>query len=254
MENINQFSIKRIFHIINRQLAISLKPWIIGVAACGGFLLSVYLLQVLTLYGIFNLDAFTNIGFVILFVGGFIFSSNIFNELQSPVKSHFYLTLPARTEEKLIAAWLMSSVFFVIVSLLMFVLISVIISGVLVIFYNGSMLVFNPFTNNVLTTVGVYMVLQTIFLLGGVYFRKFNFLKTLLTLFVVYQIFVIWAIIMVFLIIRPQGMMFGIEDSMFQGNFMLIESFTTTMSIIFWYVLGPFFLIVSYFRLKERQV
>ena len=254
MENINGFNILRIFQIINRQLVMGMKPWIIGIAAGAGFLLGIYLLQILTLHGIFNLDAFTNLGFVILFVGGFIFTSNIFNELQSPVKSHFYLTLPARAEEKLIAAWLMSSLLYVIASLIVLFLVSLILSGVLVIFYGGKMLLFNPLTEYVLTTAGVYMVLQTIFLLGSVYFRKFNFLKTLLTIFIVYMIIFVWVIMMAFLIIRPQDMMFGIDGSMFQGNIVLAENFSTMMSVLFWYVLGPLFLVVSYFRLKERQV
>lgn len=254
MENINRFNIKRIFQIIYRQLIMSYKPWIIGIGAAAGFLLGVYLLQVLTLQGIFNLEAFTNLGFVILFAGGFIFTSNIFGELQSPVKSHFYLTLPARIEEKLISSWLISSPLFVIISLVVIFLVSFIISMVLVIFYEGSMLLFNPFTKSALTTVGVYLVLQTIFLLGSVYFRKFNFLKTLLALFVVYMIIVVWSMIMVFVVVRPQDMIFVGEGFNFEGNLMAPDTFGSFMSILFWYVMGPFFLIVSYIRLKERQV
>lgn len=213
----------------------------------------VYILQVIASGGSFNLDAFVSFGFVIVFVGGYIFTSNIFNELQSPVKSHYYLTLPARAEEKLIAAWLISSVFFVIVSLAIMFLISFIISGILALLFNGGLQLFNPFTKAAMTTTGVYLVTQTIFLLGSVYFRKFNFLKTLLSVFLVYITLFVWILIMIFLVIRPQDMVFaGAFDIDIDFQKALAKS--EIISFIFWYVIGPFFLIVSYFRLKERQV
>ncbi len=248
MENINRFCISRVFRIIYRQFLMSMKPWIIGIAATGGFLLGVFALQIITSGGNFNLDTYTAVGFVILFLGGYIFSSNIFNELQSPVKGHFYLLLPARIGEKLIASWLLSSIFYVIVSLLMLFLISFILSGILALFFDGNMQLFQPFSDTALKATGSYLVTQTIFLLGSVYFRKFNFLKTLLAIFVVYMIIFIWTIIMVFTIIRPQDMMAtGMEDIHFKAQ-------PEHLSTIFWYITGPFFLIVSYLRLKERQV
>ncbi len=253
MENINRFNIKRTFQIIYRQLIMSIKPWTIGIAAAGGFLLGVFVLQVIASGGYFNLGLFTSLGFVILFVGGYIFTSNIFNELQSPVKSQYYLTLPARTEEKLIAGWLMSSVFFAIVSLVLIFLISFIISGVLNLLFEGSLQLFNPLSERAMTITGVYLVTQTIFLLGSVYFRKFNFLKTLLSVFVVYIILFIWIMIMVFAIIKPQDMVF-IGPADIELSLASPETISTIMSVLFWYVIGPFFLIVSYLRLKERQV
>ncbi len=226
----------------------SRKPWVIGIAAAGGFLIGVFALQIIASEGNFNMNAYTAVGFVILFLGGYIFTSNIFYELQSPVKGHFYLLLPARIEEKLIASWLMSSVFYLIISIVMLFLISFILSGVLALFFDGRIQLFQPFSDTALKIAGAYLVTQTIFLLGSVYFRKFNFLKTLLAIFVVYMIIFIWTIIMVFTIIRPQDLMVtGIENFNFQIG-------PENLTAIFNYIMGPFFLIVSYLRLKERQV
>ncbi len=248
MKNINKFNFKRVIYLTNRQLATGAKPCIIGMLAAGGFLLSIFILHItLVTKGSFNLNAYSTIGFVIFYLGGYIYTSNIFSELQSPLKSHFYLTLPAKPEEKLISAWLLSSLFYSIVALLTLFIISFIISGVLVLFFNESLMLFDPFAKISLKAVGGYMITQTIFLLGSVYFKKFNFLKTILSLFVIYLIIVIWMVVLVFTVVKPWDIVFSeaAGDIEFQFNY---------LQDILLYAIGPFFIIVSYIRLKERQV
>ncbi len=254
MENINQFNINRVFWLIYRQLVINSKPWMIGVIATAGFLLGVFILQMLVSEGNFNFGAYKGLGFVILFLGGYVFSSNIFNELQSPVKGHFYMMIPARIEEKLMASWLMSSVLYAIISLTLLSIISFLLSGVQILFLGGNILLFNPLSDVALKATGVYLVTQTIFLLGSVYFKKYNFLKTLLSIFVVYMIIFVWGMIMIFTIIKPQDIVF--EGSVEFYHWQLFDSaqIAVFFKYIFWYFTGPFFLIVSYLRLKERQV
>lgn len=230
----------------------NMLPWIIGIAAAAGALLTMNILGVITSAGSFNLQTFTGFGFVIIFIGGYIFTSRIFNELQSPVKSHFFLTLPARAEEKLISAWLISSLFFITISYLLLSLISFIISGLLVLIFDGTLQVFNPFSIEALKIAAIYLITQTIFLLGSIYFKKNNFLKTILAVFTVFAILFTWGMIMVLIVIKP--FQFAQHSGNFEGSLIDAEYVNTIASYMFWYVTGPLFLIVSYFRLKERQV
>lgn len=230
----------------------NMLPWIIGIAAVAGALLTMNILGVITSAGSFNLHTFSRFGFVLIFIGGYVFTSRIFSELQSPVKSHFFLTLPARAEEKLISAWLISSLFFIIISYLLLSLVSFIISGLLVLIFDGTLQVFNPFSYEALRVAAIYLITQTAFLLGSVYFKKNNFLKTILTVFIVFSILFTWGMIMTLIIIKP--FQFANQPGNFDVNLFDPEYINTIASYFFWYIAGPLFLIVSYFRIKERQV
>jgi hypothetical protein len=45
-----------------------------------------------------------------------------------------------------------------------------------------------------------------------------------------------------------------IENVSPEFQYFMTDVFTKVLSFLFWYVLAPFMLVVSYFKLKERQV
>jgi hypothetical protein len=55
---------------------------------------------------------------VVMFIGGYIFTSNIYFELHQVQRSYCYLTLPVSTTERLASGWLMTGLFFAVFSLL----------------------------------------------------------------------------------------------------------------------------------------
>ncbi|MBS4013919.1 MAG: hypothetical protein KGZ97_09230 [Bacteroidetes bacterium] len=252
MENINKFSIHRIGYLVLRHLKMNMQPWLIGIAATAGALLTLNIMGVITSFGSFNLETFVRFGYFIMFVGGYIFTSRIFNELQSPAKSHFYLSLPARPEEKLISAWLISSVFFLIVSYVLISLISLLISGVLLLFFDGTLKVFNPLSIDALYIAAVFIITNSVFFLGSIYFKKNNFLKTILTVFVTFVTIFTFTLILILIIIKP--FQYAHHSVGFQIDFAEVEYINSIISYLFWYAMAPFILVVSYFRLKERQV
>ena len=252
MEKINQFSVQRLFLLMKRHSVMNAKTWLIGLGALSGVLIIIALIQSYS-NGFYNLSTLVTLGTVFIFIAGFIVTSATYNELHTPARGQFYLILPANTLEKLLSNWLLSSILYVLAAF-------IILSGVLGIttllsswIFNTDIAFFNPFTNDNMEIMGQYIVVQSIFFLGALYFRKNNFPKTLLSIFVI--LFGL-SILMGFLgwIILGEFNQIS-EENLPESNFVFFtETLPQIAKIIFWWITAPFFLLVSYFKLKEREV
>jgi hypothetical protein len=239
-----RFNLTRMLLFMKRQTFLKLNALLIAAGAIFGTLM---MISVLTVYfspqSIPNLINIYNITF---FISGFIVTSRIFSELHVPQQSYAYITLPVSSLEKLAGSWLQSSVLFIIL-----------FKGICMLFYFLACLIGQKiecfaqlFTFEELRNIGLFIVLQTVFFLGAVYFRKNNFLKTILALFTVNVCVALFSLIFALIVFK------GHQHS---GNFTislndLAKPSQQVISFAFWVLLGPFMLLVSYFRLKETQV
>jgi hypothetical protein len=249
------FDIYRIANLMRRSAILNTRMVLIAFAAIGGLLLIVFLSDTF-FHGDINYTPMMNLFHVILFAGGFIFTSQSFNELQKPEKGYHYLTLPASHLEKLFTKWLFSTIIYLVAAYLALYVIALIGSGLSVALLKAdfkfpALQNYEPFR-----MAGIYLVLQPIFLLGAAYFKRHSFLKTLLTIIVIALITGIFTTIASYILFGSSGL----ESSNFAGSntpiphIVFTETIPHLSKILFWYVMGPFFLIVSYFRLTERQV
>jgi hypothetical protein len=189
-----------------------------------------------------------------MYIGGYIFTSIGFNELHSPHKAYQYLTLPATTLEKLASVWLLTTIVYVFASLVLLVILAI-LCNLFALFVGSSATSYGELMHYPIhNIVWVFLVTQSVFLLGSCYFRKNNFLKTILALFIVGFVLGVYATINGYIF-------FGSEFHSFDGNQMngvmtefMEETFPGIMKFLFNYLLAPFFYVVSYFVLKERQV
>jgi hypothetical protein len=163
------------------------------------------------------------------------------------------LILPANTFEKLLSNWLLTSIVYILVAHVLLSLVLLIAGLLSTLIFSTHLEFYNPFTEAGFRNMGIYIVTQSVFFLGALYFRKNNMLKTLLSIFV---------------IIVALGTIAGLFGWIILGEFNQIneenlppqglELFTVTIphiaKILFWGLTAPFFLIVSYFKLKEREV
>lgn len=186
---------------------------------------------------------------LVLYVGGYIFTSKIFSEMHSPQKSYAFLTLPVSTAEKLIGALLIVVPVYLIIAL----------AGILILSFTSGLVAGQPMLIPSLTStefiypIGVFLVTQTFFFLGAVAFRGNNFLKTLLALFVIAIVIGGYSAGLGYLLFGGGEFNMGAGTaSEFKDTAEFI--FKDVVPFLFWYVLGPFLLVVSYFKLKERQV
>ncbi|MFO7977594.1 MAG: hypothetical protein R6U64_02965 [Bacteroidales bacterium] len=247
------FSLQRFFLVLRRDMVLNQKTLLIGLAAMSGLLLVQSVIQTYASGGVFSLEAFSGSGITYFFVFGYVVASMVFKELHVPARSQFFLTLPASNLEKVAAAWVVSAPLYVVGVFLALTLISLLAALLNALLFGSALLVFNPFTTMNLYAAGVFLVTHSIFFLGAVYFRKNNFLKTILSLFVISVAISMLAGLMGYLFFGTTS--FTINEQTTIGTPDFITEFLPTMAkIVFWGIVGPFFLIVSYFRFKEREV
>lgn len=243
----NHYNPQRQLLLVRRQLSVSKQTWLIAAGAIFGLLLILSVL--IAIFGPGNLPQIQGLYLAAFTFGGLIFTSLIFKELHSPHRSYFFLTLPASTLEKLAGAWLLTSPLYIlgftIVSFIIY-FISFLIAGVpfsLSYFYNGGL------GEAILS----YMVIQTIFLWGAVYFRKNNFLKTLLCLIILGIGLGVYVGLLVALLF--EGSTISITPASHPELVTFMEQgIAPIFQFIFWGVLGPYMLLMAYFTLQEREV
>lgn len=260
MDTNNIFSITRFGHLIKRYFVLNFRQLLIENLAAIGFLGIVGGLtlhhtqqsghQVLVIWF-----------YLLMIVGGLIRTSNVFSELHKPEKSIQFLTLPASSFEKLLSAWLNTTVLFTIISIVAFHIaypLSMLFSAW---WFKTSVEWVNIFEYEIWKVIIGYFLIHTIFLFGSVYFKGKNFFKTIFSLFVLFLVFSIYHSLV------GSAAMHEITTLLFEENSVdpsevisapgLEEYVNSTlqpiMKALFYYILPTFFLVLSYIKLKERE-
>lgn len=260
----NTFSIQRIFWLIRNDIWEALK--IIAIITLAVFGFGLFLAFVIPDKGRIH-ESFPHDLFYlnIIFVGGFILTSVIFRELYTKPRGQFYLTLPASHLEKLVSKWLITAILFPIAVTLLYWVYDFIVHFMYANFWNLDKPVnrFSEFWANADYRKAplVYIVLQSVLLLGAITFTKYNIFKTGFSLFLVgFGILVI--LLFCFRIVMwnyfdgmqfpGNEMRFLMPSKSFQENIM--KRLPAIAEFLFWFVLAPYLLVVSYFKLKEREI
>lgn len=249
----NDFSVSRFQLVLKRYMVLNQRTWGIGFLCVAGFLLAIAILP--TMSDMMNVQrpgfiAIRGLTLSLYTLGGLILTSMIFNEVHSPTKAFQFLTLPSTTSEKLFAAWFTGSVIYTVVSMAAIFALSVLVEVI-----KGVNLgvwtpfnIFNPFTADVISTILGFFFYQSIFLLGAVYFKKNNFIKTLLVII----IFVLGALF----VLNIGLLIFGLSQN--QEFFLNIQLDAQRWFNLLKYILGIgltiFFIWLSYLQLKNKQV
>jgi len=229
-----------------RQASMNIVPSLIGIGAIFGIQLLVSLFA--AYFFPTQITSLISLYLFIFVISGIVYTSGIFQELNSAERGYAFLTLPVSTLEKMLGSWLLSSPLFILVY---FLLISLIYGLSTLVAHDMSSFtaLFSQRTGN---AIGGYLIAQTIFFLGACTFKKNSLLKTLLSLFLIgVGLSICMAICAWFLFRGGIGtggtFTWGVAD--FSG-----AGFNKTVHNIFLALLAPFLLLVSYFKLKEREV
>jgi hypothetical protein len=254
------FDINRLKNLLVRQISFNYKILLIATGAIAGLLLFIGTMMLLFSGQTIDQKVFLGLIMPYFFVGGYVFSSVVFSELNSPHRGYLYLTLPASTFEKLISSWLVCSVGYVLFLSIVMYVINLYYITIAASFTLKTVEVLNIFTPSVLKMFGVYMVTQSIFFLGAIYFRRVNFLKTFLALFVLVMVITFYSGILSKLLFFTNSFNnqwwahhIGINQS-FDMKHIAEHVIVPIAKTLFWGCTAPFFLLVSYYRLKEREV
>jgi hypothetical protein len=255
METNRYLNINRLYYLIRRDLVINYKSFLIGIGAIGGFLL-LLLLGETYFRGFLSYESLAVIFYLFFFIGGFIFTSRVFNELNREDSGYRYLTLPASTLEKLISKWILSSIAFILVSYVGIQLVTLLGALISMVLFEVDFHVINFAESGFFLEAARYLVIHSIFFLGACAFRNHNFLKTVLAIFIVGAVVSVFTSAVAYLlpgksvIVDPHYL--SSMESLNSSDF--LSTLSQISETVKWYVIAPFFLVVSYFKLTERQV
>lgn len=212
--------------------------------------------------------------FLSLFAVGTFYASQYFRDLGSRSKGINFLLVPASAFEKLLCSILYTVVLFFVVFVAAYYLVDVLMVAI------ANSLPLDNATGEKASVINVFKItlvrfnrdstinfllfffsVQSVFLLGSVYFEKYSFIKTIIAGFV--GGFLLFCLMYFFTQkLLPDGgypsgfltayrvHVDGINDHLVQVPRWIGEVFRFLMM----YSIAPFFWIVTYFRLKEKQV
>ncbi len=258
------FNPRRFLLLLRRDFSNGYRSVLIAMAAVSGFIILISALSALQgQNGKFHTVIFTQL----LFIGGYIVSSLAFKELHQPDRSYFYCTLPGSLVEKFSSKLLVTSLGYALGTLIFCTIVGAASEGINRLIFGHGHYFFNPLDMNILLIVAVYLVTQSVFLTGSVYFRKLAFLKTTLIVNGAAIAFGLIIALTFYLIFRehihPGGLAPRIQAILNElghtgrmeaelGSF--VSTFLSLIKILFWYVLAPVCWLISYFRLSETEV
>ena len=256
---------RRLFLLLKRDLVHGYGAILIAMAAVGGVML---LFSFLSMLGGAGREFYSPFYGGLLFLGGFIFTSSVFREVHQPGPGQFYLTLPGTLIEKLVSKLLVSSVGFAAATLLFIGGVSAVSELINRAVSGSGHPLFNPVAPANLHAAALYLVFQSIYLLGSIWFRRVAFIKTVLAQSVLVIGLAIVAGVIFRLVLGSAFNGHNVNMGMFSRNFgpftfnapgsgamaQGAQVFSTIARVAFWALLAPFCWVAAYFRLRETEV
>ncbi len=270
---------RRFGQLLLRELVSGYRGLLIAMAAVGG---SLVLITALSAIGIAvgGAPARASTGFYfgfyqnLLLLGGFIVTSLAFREVWSNGGGIFYLTIPGSLFEKFVSKLLVTSVGFAVGSTIFFTAAAAVAEGVSYLIAGGGHGFFNPLVPEVLRLMVIYLVTQSLFLVGSIWFRRLAFIKTALWAALFALAAGIVAVIAIRVGLAPHFAWHTVTAGHVQiGGWSLnlaneqlvalfapgtrgyagLETFATIGRVAF-YLMAPVCWIAAYFRLAEAEV
>jgi hypothetical protein len=120
---------------------------------------------------------------------------------------------------------------------------------------------FSPFQTSVILSIGLYTVLQSLFFVGAIYFRRLAFIKTMLFLMLLGLALFVFGLVGFkailgsdFVVLASKGGIHPGRDLDMLWNDDVRTALLWIWRIAFWGLLAPCCWAISYLRLKEFEV
>jgi len=220
---------------------------------------------------VFCLNHQTDSARMIIYIMGFIFAAKLFKIFSYTPGGMHYLLIPATHLEKLVANILLSTVYFFGMILLTFSIGNIIGTNLInVLFNQTNSISWDMFSLSNTHSIGnipsafgspfigmifIFFIIQSVFLLGSIYFKRGGLGRTMLSIFGFFLLLVIIELFMAKIMFGS----FSVTDNMMASLNFSPENSPTIKIIEYLFkivncLLTPFLWVVTYFRLTEKQV
>jgi hypothetical protein len=251
------FSSKRFALLVKKHWADHKKRYSLSLFAFAGLLILWFLFTMLVIDDNDRMNSEVQMGtfFFALVTMGTFYASQYFRDLGSRPKGINFLLVPASSFEKILCSLLFTIVLFFVVFTATFYLVDVLMVTVANNFTMGNNSSQNAAVANVFEGVSlhfklgyqvsflpVFISVQSAYLLGSAYFKKYSFIKTNISLFIAWLVLFSLAVLFHDIIIPDDN------DSDQLPDWLAISL------ILLAYVTAPLLWIVTYRTLKQKQV
>ncbi len=254
INNIPQFSFKRILLLMQKTAYENAKFTIVGLITLFGFFSVILFISALNNANAWEkMNSFYVAGFII---SGIFISGMAFTNFRSKEKTMNYLMLPASTLEKFISELLTTTVIFAIAYTLIFYVFN------LAVYLFGSVYGFSvDFVNlsdmHILEGFMYYVIFQSIFLAGSATFRKVPLFFTSFSLFIAGIGILIFTVLITTLLKGEFENLafnnFNINSNTFPEEDINNHPLILIPKYMFYYLTAPLFWLVTYFKIKEKE-
>lgn len=249
------FSFNRFGLVVAKHWTENKKRYLLSLLAYAGLLIACFGISlVMQDDNMMEPDFQQTIYFFFLFTVGTFYASQYFRDLGSKTRGSNFLMTPASSFEKFLCSLLYVIILFFVVFTAVFYLIDALMVNIANNFITGAshheIKVVNIFEvaflhiseTSEINLLLFFFALKSAFLLGSAAFRKYSYIKTILT------IFLIWVVVamLTFFIYRQNAPDMDAPD--------LPESYTQLLKVLTMYVITPVLWTFTYFRLKNKQV
>ncbi len=243
-------SISSIVNYIRRDLFLNQSKTLVSLAF---FSLFFVVVSLLTLIGDLKMESseISRVASVLLGLAGVIYASISFQELHKPERAYTGLTLPINVEERLLATLLKTSVMYIIIMTLLMQALSAVGVTIGALVFNGLWEFPTLFTQEYLDGIYLYLLWVPVYILGAIWFRSLHFIKTL---FLLMAYFFVFAIIMGIFFFDMMIEFSGYGTEIFSNLPEKGKQVTDNLQIVMGIFSCPIPLIITYFRLKEKEI
>jgi len=252
------FNPERFLLLVRREEFMRLHSLVFSALAIAG---SVAVLLLLTGFQAGGPEYMNTLFLMFLFAGGALNSAGAFRNMHSRDTCHDWLMLPASTEEKFLSRLLVSSVgWWVYINLVFF-------TGVLVGEFLRFLVIgefralFNPLSPFLLRSVLHYIILQSLFFAGGAWFRRHQFIKSVLFLSLLGISLGLFSLIAARIIFGSYfheafsfDMSIHVGDRFFGNTLETGELILRIVKTLYLWLTAPFCWLIAYLRVREAEV
>lgn len=266
------FSFRRLLLLIQKQWMENAKFYLYGTLALLGLLGFLFLFWsfTITTHTRFREENFIQLFFIGLFLSGAIFASTGFNMLGDKAKGSYWLSFPANHLEKLICLIFYNLIVFTVVYCLCFFLIEKTIIAYIhyLIENNPGKYSFLPIDWNnandnsykIRYLFYAFFAVQALYLLGSIYFRRYSFIFTTIIIAILLFCFVLYM--RNIQSILPENYHLQMGKALFVMDYSgtshkIYDLNQTLWNIVLFlvkFIWAPFFWLVTWFRLKEKEI
>ena len=278
------FNLQRWFLVLGEHESRNRKRYLLSLVAIAGLIVGFYSFYILASRRPIHPFLQSLTYFFGLYFSGCLFGSMLFDDLNNGPKGIGALLIPASHFEKLLCQLLFGIVIFFIFYNLVFYLVDIPMvslsnawgarwhsssseanlpfspSKITNVFSSREEMMPLPFIENLNAYLfQAFFVVQSAYILGSVYFRKFSFIKTTITLFALFFFLFLYFEIFLSGIMPPNSWYYSLTSWQVHHNqttdYVLLPGWADEL---FYFLMGyPFafiFLAATYFRLKEKQI